>query len=80
MKGLVTILWGEGTGGQLCFPKRNRLIAALSDSVCIIDVGRNSGTDSTAMHCEKYGRNVLRVSMGGEVIGNGCKEYGDIRC
>ena len=40
------------------FPKRNRLIAALSDRLCVIDTGRNSGTLSTVENARKYGREV----------------------
>lgn len=38
------------------FPKRNRLIAALSDELYVIDTGRNSGTETTVEACVKYGR------------------------
>ena len=41
------------------FPKRNRLIAALSDKLFVIDAGRNSGTISTVEECKKYGRKVI---------------------
>lgn len=44
------------------FPKRNRLIAALSDMVYVIDTGRHSGTDTTVAACEKYGR-IVRHSL-----------------
>jgi DNA processing protein len=38
------------------FPQRNRLIAALSDELYVIEAGRNSGTRSTVDSCRKYGR------------------------
>ena len=41
------------------FPKRNRLIAALSDKLYVIDAGRNSGALSTVEHSRKYGRKVI---------------------
>lgn len=41
------------------FPRRNRLIAALSDEVHIIDVGRHSGTETTVEKCMEYGRKVV---------------------
>lgn len=41
------------------FPKRNRLIAALSDKLYVIEAGRNSGTRSTVENCVKYGREVV---------------------
>ena len=40
------------------FPQRNRLIAALSDTLYVIDAGRHSGTESTVAACNKYGREV----------------------
>ena len=43
------------------FPRRNRLIAALSDEVYVIDAGRNSGTATTVEDCVKYERRVIRL-------------------
>ena len=43
------------------FPMRNRLIAALSDQLFIIDAGRHSGTGTTAEYCRKYGKLVLSI-------------------
>ena len=43
------------------FPRRNRLIAALSDELLVIDAGQKSGTQTTVMDCERYGRRVVRV-------------------
>lgn len=40
------------------FPLRNRLIAALSDWLYVIEAGRHSGTVSTVESGEKYGREV----------------------
>ena len=40
------------------FPKRNRLIADLSDRLYVIDAGRISGTKTTAQNAVKYGRKV----------------------
>lgn len=42
------------------FPRRNRLIAALSDKLYVIEAGRNSGTRSTVENSKKYGREVYR--------------------
>ena len=50
------------TPAKYTFPMRNRLIAALSDRVFIIDAGRNSGTSSTAQSCSKYNREIIRIS------------------
>ena len=44
---------------EYLFPKRNRLIAALSDVLYVVDAGRNSGTSTTVKSAVKYGRNVL---------------------
>ena len=45
------------------FPKRNRLIAALSDRLYVIDAGRHSGTASTIESGEKYGREVVVMDV-----------------
>ena len=46
---------------QYNFPRRNRLIAALSDRLYVIDAGRRSGTASTVEHAEKYERQVTKL-------------------
>ena len=43
------------------FPRRNRLIAALSDRLYVIDTGRNSGTLSTVESGRKYDREIKIV-------------------
>lgn len=43
------------------FPKRNRLIAALSDRLYVIDAGRNSGTLSTMENSKKYKKEVVML-------------------
>ena len=43
------------------FPQRNRLIAALSDQIYVVEAGRNSGTASTVESGLKYGREVYRT-------------------
>ena len=40
------------------FPRRNRLIAAISDEIYVVEAGRNSGALITADYGEKYGRKV----------------------
>lgn len=45
------------------FPKRNRLIAALSDIVYVVDTGRKSGTFSTVAACKKYNRKVRMIDV-----------------
>ena len=44
---------------QYYFPKRNRIIAALSDRLYVIDAGRNSGTESTVEYARRYEKQVL---------------------
>lgn len=43
------------------FPMRNRLIAALSDRLYVIDASKNSGTESTVKNAVKYNREIIRV-------------------
>jgi DNA processing protein len=43
------------------FPRRNRIIAALSDTLYVVDAGRHSGTESTIENSRKYGREVVIV-------------------
>ncbi|MGN0484772.1 MAG: DNA-processing protein DprA, partial [Lachnospiraceae bacterium] len=40
------------------FPKRNRIIAGLSDILYVIDTGKNSGTKTTVEAAERYKREV----------------------
>ena len=44
------------------FPRRNRLIAALSDELYVIEAGRYSGTQSTVETCMRYGHEVIRIN------------------
>ena len=46
---------------EYLFPKRNRLIAALSDEIYVIDTGRHSGTETTVQAAGEYGRRVIKV-------------------
>lgn len=43
------------------FPCRNRLIAAMSDKLYVINAGRNSGTRTTMEKCIRYGREVVEL-------------------
>jgi len=57
MMGCVVSEYPPGvTPRSYMFPRRNRLIAALSDKLYIIGAGRNSGTNTTAAFCRKYER------------------------
>ena len=40
---------------QYMFPQRNRLIAALSDELYVVDAGAKSGTETTIASCIAYG-------------------------
>ncbi len=44
---------------EYLFPKRNRLIAALSDQLYVIEAGRNSGTKTTGEKAEEYGKSII---------------------
>ncbi len=44
-----------------CFPRRNRLIAALSKAVIVVQAGRRSGALNTAGHALDLGREVFAV-------------------
>ncbi len=46
---------------QYMFPRRNRIIAALSDELFVIEVGEKSGTSTTVADGEKYGREVKKL-------------------
>ncbi len=46
------------------FPKRNRLIAALSDVLYVVDIGTHSGTETTVEACRTYKRKIIRLRAG----------------
>ncbi len=48
-------------GGPRFFVLRNRLIAALSDALCVVEAREGSGTMITAGYAAKYGRPVFSV-------------------
>ena len=54
---------GEATG-QPSFLQRNRLIAALSDALCVVEAREKSGTMNTVSHAIRYGRPVYAVPGG----------------
>ena len=43
------------------FLQRNRLIAGLSDVLCVVEARKRSGTMSTVHHAQRYGREVYAV-------------------
>ena len=43
------------------FSLRNRIIAALSDAVCIVEAPKHSGTMHTAKYAKRYGRTLFAV-------------------
>ena len=51
---------GEGVGPN-GFLQRNRLIAALSSAVLVVEAQEKSGTMSTVAHAERYGKPVYAV-------------------
>lgn len=57
LKGCILSEYTPGTKArEYRFPQRNRLIAALSDEVYVIDAGSRSGTQTTVEACGRYGR------------------------
>lgn len=61
-KGCVLSEYLPGTKPrEFRFPRRNRLIAALSDELYVIDAGHHSGTETTVKACEIFGRTVTRI-------------------
>lgn len=43
------------------FPKRNRIISALSSGVVVIEAGKGSGTLNTASHAQKQGKDIFVI-------------------
>ena len=52
---------GESTPGPVGFLQRNRLIAALSSALLVVEAREKSGTMSTVAHAERYGKPVFAV-------------------
>lgn len=62
--------WGSPPR-RYAFPKRNRVIAALSSSTLVAEAGMPSGTFSTAETAAQIGREVLSVP--GSILSPGCR-------
>ena len=61
-KGLVISEIPPGSGVRRSyFALRNRIIAALSDCVCVVEARRSSGTMATARYAQNYGRPLFSV-------------------
>jgi DNA processing protein len=58
---LVTEMVSQGTVLPYCFPKRNRLIAALADATVVIQARLGSGALHTARFAQRAGKPVLAV-------------------
>ena len=60
---------------RYCFPRRNRLISALSHGVVVIEAAIKSGTITTAKHAASQGREVMAVpgSVRNPLVG-GCHQ------
>jgi DNA processing protein len=60
--GAVIGEWPPGTPARpFHFPRRNRLLAALSEVVVVVEAGERSGALSTAAHARRLGREVTAV-------------------
>ena len=58
-KGLLLSEYPPGTlPDKFRFPKRNRIIAGLSDILYVIDTCKNSGTKTTIQAAERYGKEI----------------------
>lgn len=63
--GLILSEYGPGEHTTAhCFLQRNRLIAALSDALCVVEAREKSGTMNTVGHAERYGCAVYAVPGG----------------
>ena len=63
-KGLLISEYPPGTKpSKFSFPRRNRIIAGLSDIIYVIDTGKNSGTASTVEAGEKYGKIIKKIDV-----------------
>jgi DNA processing protein len=61
-RGLLVAEFPQGTRAfRGCFPRRNRLIAALASVTIVVEAGRQSGALNTAGHALQLGRTVAAV-------------------
>lgn len=58
---VISEVFPEGGANKCFFSLRNRIIAALSDSVCVVEARKRSGTMQTAAYAQKYARNLFSV-------------------
>lgn len=64
-KGLVISEYeNEQTANTWTFPKRNKIIAAISNCVVVIEAGEQSGSIITANYAMEFGKDVYAVSGG----------------
>jgi DNA processing protein len=75
-RGALISEYPPGTpGNKSNFPKRNRIVSALSDGVVIVRAERGSGSLITARHAARQGRRVLAVpGPAGEALSAGCHD------
>lgn len=61
-KGLVISEYPPGTPPcRFNFPRRNRIIAGLSDVLYVIDAGKKSGTKTTIQAAKRYGKVIREI-------------------
>lgn len=75
-RGALISEYAPGTPGHKAnFPKRNRIVSALSDGVVVVRAERGSGSLITARHAVRQGRPVLAVpGPAGEALSAGCHD------
>ncbi|MDQ3190351.1 MAG: DNA-processing protein DprA [Bacteroidota bacterium] len=71
--GLVSEFLSEATPERENFPKRNRIIAGMSDATIVIEAGKKGGALITAGIANSYNRDVFAVpGRAGDIYSEGC--------
>lgn len=71
--GLLTEFWSGTIPGRENFPKRNRVVAGMSDAVIVVEAARSGGALITAEIASSYNREVFAVpGRVGDSFSEGC--------